>query len=103
MKNKNKCSKCGAHARSTGQPCQAKALANGRCRNHGGLSTGPKTFAGRLAIAEATRQRMASGQRKRTLEGFFRWLESGGRAILSTLAITREMRKRNFKRLAALS
>lgn len=32
---------CGAHARSTGQPCKAKALANGRCRLHGGLSTGP--------------------------------------------------------------
>ncbi|NBP46207.1 MAG: hypothetical protein EBU72_13520 [Betaproteobacteria bacterium] len=72
--------KCGAHARSTGQPCQAKALANGRCRNHGGLSTGPKTFAGRQAIAEATRQRMASGQRKRALEGFFRWLQGGGRS-----------------------
>jgi hypothetical protein len=39
--------KCGAHARSTGKPCQMKPLANGRCRLHGGLSTGPKTEEGK--------------------------------------------------------
>jgi hypothetical protein len=27
-------------------PCMALALANGRCRHHGGLSTGPKTAEG---------------------------------------------------------
>lgn len=31
---------CGAHARTTGKPCQKPPMANGRCRNHGGLSTG---------------------------------------------------------------
>jgi len=39
--------RCGAVARSTGEPCKRKALANGRCRNHGGLSTGPKTTEGK--------------------------------------------------------
>jgi hypothetical protein len=39
--------KCGAFARSTGKPCRMKALANGRCRLHGGLSTGPKTNEGK--------------------------------------------------------
>ena len=63
--------KCGAYARSTGNPCQAKALTNGRCKNHGGMSTGPKTPEGRQAVAEASRQRMASGGRIRVLEGFF--------------------------------
>lgn len=29
--------RCGAKARSTGEPCHAYALANGRCRCHGGL------------------------------------------------------------------
>lgn len=29
---------CGAHARSTGQPCQNAAMTNGRCRLHGGKS-----------------------------------------------------------------
>ena len=84
---------CEAHARSTGAPCQAKALPNGRCKNHGGLSTGPTSFAGKLAVAEATSKRMASGQRERALAGFYRWLEGGGREILSKLA------KRRFKRL----
>jgi len=40
--------RCGAYARSTGLPCKAKALPNGKCRNHGGLSTGPKTAEGKL-------------------------------------------------------
>jgi len=91
MKSK---SKCGAYARSTGRPCQAKALSNGRCRNHGGLSTGPKTPEGRQAIAQATSQRMASGQQKRALEGFYSWIEGGGRLVLSRLAKTRERIKR---------
>jgi hypothetical protein len=86
--------KCGAYARSTGNPCLAKALANGRCKNHGGLSTGPKTPEGRQAIAQATRQRMASGQQERALEGFYRWLEDGGRGMLSRVATNREKRRR---------
>jgi len=86
--------KCGAHARSTGLPCQAKALSNGRCKHHGGLSTGPKTLEGRRAISQATRQRMASGGHIRVLEGFYRWLDSGGREMLSGLAKERERRKR---------
>jgi hypothetical protein len=90
--------RCCAHARSTGEPCKAKALPNGRCKNHGGMSTGPKTTEGRQAIAEATRQRMASGQSKRVLEGFYRWLEGGGREILSRLAKARE-RRRRWRRL----
>ena len=84
--------KCGAHARSTGMPCQAKALANGRCRNHGGLSTGPKTEAGKQAVAAATSQRMAAGQQERALAGFYAWLEAGGRGMLSRLAIRRSNR-----------
>jgi len=77
-----------------GSPCTAKALANGRCKNHGGLSSGPKTVEGRQAIAEATRQRMASGGRIRALEGFYRWLDGGGREMLSGIAKNREKRKR---------
>jgi len=87
---------CGAHAISTGHPCKAKALANGRCKNHGGMSTGPKTPEGRQAIAQATRQRMATGQRKKALEGFYRWLDAGAREMLSRLA------KQRFRRLQVL-
>jgi hypothetical protein len=90
---------CGAFARTTGLPCQAKAMTNGRCKNHGGMSTGPKTLEGRQAIAQATRQRMASGGRIRVLEGFYCWLEGGGREMLSRLANNREKRKRWEKRM----
>ena len=85
---------CGAYARSTGKPCQAGALKNGRCRNHGGLSTGPKTLEGRRSIAEATRQRMLSGQRMKALEGYRAWLDNGGRDLLSKLTVSRFRRKR---------
>jgi len=64
-----------------------------------GMSTGPKTTEGWQAIAQATRQRMASGQRIRVLEGFYRWLEGGGREMLSKLAKNRENRKRWERRM----
>jgi hypothetical protein len=36
--------RCGAKARRTGQPCRAPACrGKGRCRLHGGRSTGPRT------------------------------------------------------------
>ena len=89
--------KCGAHARSTGNPCQGKALRNGRCRNHGGNSTGPKTQEGRRAVGEATRQRMACGQGDKAKAGFQLWLDGGGRAMLSRMAKMRARRRRWLK------
>jgi hypothetical protein len=47
---------CGAQTRK-GTPCMAPALTNGRCRMHGGLSTGPTSIEGRRRIAEAARKR----------------------------------------------
>lgn len=47
---------CGARAKSTGKPCQAKALSNGRCRLHGGFSTGPRTNEGKRRALENLRQ-----------------------------------------------
>ena len=41
---------CGAKNRR-GTPCRCKALRNGRCRFHGGRSTGPKTAAGKARSA----------------------------------------------------
>jgi hypothetical protein len=56
--------KCGAKTRK-GTPCQAPPVwrrledrpRNGRCKLHGGLSTGAKTEAGREAIRESNRRR----------------------------------------------
>ena len=94
---------CRAYARSTGKPCLASAMRNGRCRNHGGLSTGPKSPEGRRSIAEATRQRMLSGQRMRALEGYRAWLDNGGRERLSKLAISRFRRQRLLLTLSSSS
>ncbi len=57
---------CGARRRDGGR-CQASPVwdsrrdrpVNGRCRMHGGLSTGPKTEEGRRRIAESNRARAA--------------------------------------------
>jgi hypothetical protein len=56
--------RCGARCRD-GTLCEAPAVwdkqldrpVNGRCRMHGGLSTGPKTEEGRRRIAESNRAR----------------------------------------------
>jgi len=45
--NINKVKRCGAYARQTGKPCKQPAMTNGRCRLHGGKSTGAKTDKGR--------------------------------------------------------
>ena len=46
--------RCGAHTRS-GECCRQPAMKNGRCRMHGGLSTGPRTAEGRARCAAARR------------------------------------------------
>lgn len=44
---------CGARSKRTGKPCQKKDIfINGRCRFHGGLSTGPRTESGKQASRE---------------------------------------------------
>jgi hypothetical protein len=82
-KSKSISLRCGAHARSTGQPCKAKAMLNGRCRNHGGMSTGAKTAEGRQALSLALKERMKGLQREKAMQGFRRWYESGGREQMS--------------------
>lgn len=52
--------RCGAHARTTGNPCRGPAMPNGRCRMHGGKA-GRKPTHGRYtkgAIAQRRRARM---------------------------------------------
>ncbi len=47
---------CGAHARTTGNPCQKPPMKNGRCRLHGGLSPGRPITSG-MYTREAKAQR----------------------------------------------
>ena len=56
-------SPCGARTR-TGAPCRRMGLGNGRCANHGGMSSGPKTPAGRRRISEVQRKRWAAWRAK---------------------------------------
>ena len=40
MSNNPMQARCGAHCRTTGEPCLNFPMPNGRCRMHGGKSTG---------------------------------------------------------------
>lgn len=51
---------CGAHCRTTGQPCKNHPMANGRCRMHGGKSTGrPQTSGLHTKEAKAQRRQLS--------------------------------------------
>ncbi len=54
--------RCGAHARTTGKPCRGAAMANGRCRMHGGKSTGPRTPEG---LKKCRENRLVHGMRSK--------------------------------------
>ena len=60
--------RCGARTR-TGCSCRQPAMPNGRCRLHGGLSTGPRTPAG---LARCRSTRLTHGYRSRELIGLRR-------------------------------
>lgn len=47
---------CGARTRK-GTACQAPGMRNGRCKLHGGLSTGARTKAGKMKVDEARARR----------------------------------------------
>lgn len=50
--------RCGARRKRDGLPCQARALPRGRCKHHGGMSTGPRTETGKArALANLCRGR----------------------------------------------
>jgi len=56
---------CGAKNRR-GAPCQCKLLyANGRCKFHGGLSTGPRTTEGKARSLAALRQGLQAWRLRR--------------------------------------
>lgn len=64
--------RCGAHCRTTGEPCRNPAMKNGRCRMHGGKSTGRPVTHGRTT--RAWRQKYAKA--REMLEGLKNILDS---------------------------
>lgn len=63
--------RCGAHARTTGNPCRGPAMKNGRCRMHGGKA-GRKPTHGRY-----TREAVAERRAVRAMLRFLRALTGG--------------------------
>jgi hypothetical protein len=56
--------RCGARTRA-GTPCRAAAMPAGRCRIHGGASTGPKTSKG---LEQMRKAKMTHGMRTAEME-----------------------------------
>lgn len=48
---------CNGISRRSKELCRNIARANGKCRNHGGNATGPKTAEGRKAVSDAVKRR----------------------------------------------
>jgi hypothetical protein len=70
-----KCRRCGATSKRSGLQCGAVAIrGKGRCRFHGGRSTGPKTTEGRArcAAAKTVHGRDTRKARKELSEGLAR-------------------------------
>jgi hypothetical protein len=67
--------RCGARTRRASS-CQCPALKNGRCRLHGGLSTGPKTMEGieriRRAVTKHGRYSMAAQAERRYVKALLK-------------------------------
>src|SRR6185312_90995 len=82
--NPNLAPRCGAHTRQ-GCPCRGPAMRNGRCRMHGGKSTGPRTAEGlaRLRAAARARHGGQAGAEARVFERSCRSLIRDTRALLA--------------------
>jgi hypothetical protein len=66
--------RCGAHARRTSQPCKSPSMANGRCRLHGGRSTGPRTLEGKARAQKANWRHGEHSKEMRTFRAMARQL-----------------------------
>jgi ribosomal protein L32 len=72
------CPRCGARNRS-GAECKAPAMPNGRCRMHGGKSTGPRTSEGLERMRHANTRHGNYSEKSRQLIQAVRKLMRGAR------------------------
>ena len=75
------CPRCGARTRAS-LPCKGPAMPNGRCRMHGGTSTGPRTLEGLQRIVKARTVHGAYGAEMRELRRLMRVLDEEQRRVL---------------------
>ena len=73
--------RCGARTRS-GAPCRQPAMTNGRCRMHGGESTGPCTAGGLARLSLARTKHGNYGKEMRALRGLIRALRGGTKRLM---------------------
>ena len=91
LKNNNppgdftKAPRCGAKTR-TGTPCKAPAMANGRCRLHGGKSTGPRTPEGLAKSKRANWKHGFYSEESIRQRAFFRFLLNESRELVERIA-----------------
>jgi hypothetical protein len=71
---------CGARNRSGGICC-APPLPNGRCRDHGGLSTGPRTAEGLARMRQAKTRHGLYAQETMALRRAVRMVRAGHCAV----------------------
>lgn len=82
--------RCGARTRS-GAPCRAPAMPNGRCRMHGGCSSGPRSEAG---IARIRSARTKHGAYAAEMRAYLRDLDAFAADTRRLLARLRAERQR---------
>ncbi len=73
--------RCGAHTRA-GAPCKGPAMPNGRCRMHGGTSTGPRTREGLERMRAARTKHGFYGSEMRALRRLMRTLHEEQQRVL---------------------
>lgn len=81
----SKAERCGARNRR-GTPCQCPAMPNGRCRLHGGLSTGARTAAGIERIRQAVTKHGRYSKQAKAQRVEYRKLVRGCRELLAGLS-----------------
>jgi hypothetical protein len=74
------CARCGARTRA-GATCRSPAMGNGRCRMHGGLSTGPTSPEGLARLAQARTVHGAYGAEMRSFRALVRELWEDARRL----------------------
>ena len=74
------CARCGARTRA-GTSCRSPAMSNGRCRLHGGLSTGPTSPEGLARIVAARTVHGGHGAEMRQFRELVRELREDARRL----------------------
>jgi hypothetical protein len=82
--NPNNAPRCGAKTRK-GTPCKGPAMLNGRCRMHGGKSTGPRTPEGLERSREANFKHGLYSAESIATQRYIRWLVAERYALIEKI------------------